>query len=185
MRGERRGTRRWRATYAHATAPLRRLADRYVLRGRARHRQRPSGSRCGRQRLRALARGHEPRRRPGRADRRAVLDLAESVVLQGREGETFDGTVTDIDERGARIQIAQPAIVTRIASQWSGDRRGGQAPARRSRSGTAAKQVLLPDCRFLEIAASPARSAARSRHRRRGRCPSARGALRGPAPAAA
>jgi len=35
-------------------------------------------------------------------------------VLAGCVGETFDGTVTDIDQRGARIQIADPAVITRI-----------------------------------------------------------------------
>jgi len=36
-------------------------------------------------------------------------------VLTDRVGETFDGTVTDIDrKRGARIQICDPAIITRV-----------------------------------------------------------------------
>ena len=33
---------------------------------------------------------------------RAVLDLAEAVVLPGREGEVFDAVVADEDERGVR-----------------------------------------------------------------------------------
>ena len=100
------------ATYAHATAPLRRLADRYVL-----------------QAALAVANGQavpEPvtRRRfarlpavmakaddhGGQIDR-AVIDLAEAVMLQGREGEMFDAVVTDIDERGARIQLSDPAVI--------------------------------------------------------------------------
>ena len=44
----------------------------------------------------------------------AVLELAESVVLSGQVGTTFEGTVTDIGERGALIQIVDPAIITRI-----------------------------------------------------------------------
>jgi exoribonuclease R len=44
----------------------------------------------------------------------AVLELAEAVVLTGRAGDIFGGTVTDIDERGARIQLADPAVITRI-----------------------------------------------------------------------
>jgi exoribonuclease R len=48
----------------------------------------------------------------------AVLELAEAVELQGRVGETFDGTVTDYDrKRGARIQICNPAIITRIPGE--------------------------------------------------------------------
>ena len=45
----------------------------------------------------------------------AVLELAEAVVLSGRVGEIFDGTVTDIDQRGARIQLKDPAVITRVA----------------------------------------------------------------------
>ena len=44
----------------------------------------------------------------------AVLELAEAVVLSGQVGETFDGTVTDIDQRGARIQLKDPAVITRV-----------------------------------------------------------------------
>ena len=48
---------------------------------------------------------------------RAALDLAEAVVLRGREGEHFHAVVTDIDERGARLQICDPAVVARIDSK--------------------------------------------------------------------
>jgi exoribonuclease R len=44
----------------------------------------------------------------------AVLELAEAVVLAGRVGEIFAGTVTDIDQRGARIQLRDPAVITRV-----------------------------------------------------------------------
>ena len=45
---------------------------------------------------------------------RAVLDLAEAIMLQGCEGKRFDAVVTDIDERGARIQLSDPAVIGRI-----------------------------------------------------------------------
>ena len=112
------GVRPWhsamRATYVHATAPLRRLADRFVCDAAlaiANGRHVPDSVGSAFDRLPDVM---------NRADARAaqvdaaVLELAESVVLSGRAGERFDGTVTDIDERGARIQIAQPAIVTRV-----------------------------------------------------------------------
>jgi exoribonuclease R len=44
----------------------------------------------------------------------AVRELAEAVVLCGRAGEIFEGTVTDIDQHGARIQIRNPAVITRV-----------------------------------------------------------------------
>jgi len=45
---------------------------------------------------------------------RAVVDLAEAVMLQGREGESFEAVVTDLDERGARIQLRDLPVVARI-----------------------------------------------------------------------
>ena len=43
--------------------------------------------------------------------------LHEAIVLQGREGEVFDAVVTDEDDRGARIQVRDPAIVTRVVAR--------------------------------------------------------------------
>ncbi|MER8848404.1 MULTISPECIES: RNB domain-containing ribonuclease [Mesorhizobium] len=110
------------ATYAHATAPLRRLADRYVVR-------------CAL----AIANG-QPVPQPvteafarlpkamGRADSRAsqinhaAIDLAEAVMLEGREGETFKAVVTDFVDHGVRIQLADMAVVATVKA--SGLRQG-------------------------------------------------------------
>lgn len=103
------------ATYAQATAPLRRLQDRYVIEAAL-----------------AIANGHPVADEvlaafevlPGamaRADQRAnraerhALDLAEAVALSGREGEVFAAVVVDEGEWGAEIQICDPAILTRTA----------------------------------------------------------------------
>jgi exoribonuclease R len=48
---------------------------------------------------------------------RAVLDLAEAVVLEGCEGRLFNAVVTDIDERGARIQLSDPAVIARVEAK--------------------------------------------------------------------
>ncbi len=45
---------------------------------------------------------------------RLVVDLVEAVVLQGQEGRTFDALVTDVDDRGARIQLCDLAVVARV-----------------------------------------------------------------------
>ena len=45
---------------------------------------------------------------------RAVIDLAEAASLSAREGERFDAVVTDVDQRGARIQLCSPPVVARI-----------------------------------------------------------------------
>ena len=105
------------ATYAHATAPLRRLADRYVVEIAV---QIAAGQTVSQyltdacQKLpKVMARAEN---RASQIDR-AVLDLAEVVMLQGLEGSHFKAVVTDIDDRGTRIQLADPAIVARIDSQ--------------------------------------------------------------------
>lgn len=102
------------ATYAHATAPLRRLADRYVIEAAL---QIASGEPVSAS-LGAIFEQLPPvmERAEARAAQieRASLDLAEAIMLQDREGSLFDAVVTDLDERGARIQLADPAVIARI-----------------------------------------------------------------------
>ncbi len=102
------------ATYSHATAPLRRLADRYVV-------QATLAIMNGRDVPDAIAQAFE--RLPkimasadalGGQIERAVIDLAEAVVLNGKTGEIFSAVVTDKDERGTRIQLHDIAVVARI-----------------------------------------------------------------------
>jgi exoribonuclease R len=59
------------------------------------------------------------RRADTRANRvdRAAIDLAEAIVLSGREGEVFDAVVTDEDDRGVRIQLCDPAVVARTTAR--------------------------------------------------------------------
>ena len=105
------------ATYAHATAPLRRLADRYVV-----------------QAVLAIASGQpvpEPvsnafPRLPtvmahadgvsGQVDR-AAIDLAEAVMLRGQEGRVFAAIVMTADERGVRLQLRDLPILATMAGQ--------------------------------------------------------------------
>jgi VacB/RNase II family 3'-5' exoribonuclease len=102
------------ATYAHATAPLRRLADRYVIEATLRianGQPVPADIEGAFQRLPAVMGKAEEK--SGQIDR-AVLDLAEAVMLEGREGQHFTAIVTDLDERGARIQLCDPAVIARV-----------------------------------------------------------------------
>jgi exoribonuclease R len=102
------------ATYAHATAPLRRLQDRYVIGAVlaiANGEEPPGDIEAAFERLPAAMEAGE--QRANRADR-AALDLAEAVVLHGCEGQLFAAVVIDEDDRGAVIQIADPAIVARV-----------------------------------------------------------------------
>jgi exoribonuclease R len=113
------GERPWhtamRATYVHATAPLRRLADRYINEAAlavANGQAVPDVVTAAFGRLPDVM--NKADAKVGQVDS-AVLELAEAVVLACRVGERFTGTVTDIDKkRGARIQLADPAVITRV-----------------------------------------------------------------------
>jgi exoribonuclease R len=105
------------ATYSHATAPLRRLADRYVIEAAL---DVANGDRVADETEQAFVDLPQAMRQgDSRANRvdRAAIDLAEAVVLHGREGEVFEAVVTDEDDRGARIQVRDPAIVTRVVAR--------------------------------------------------------------------
>lgn len=102
------------AAYAHATAPLRRLADRYVVMAAlavATNEPVPPTSADAFSRLPPVM---------GDADAlgsqidRAVVDLAEAVMMADRIGSSFAAVVTDVDERGARIQLSDLPVVGRV-----------------------------------------------------------------------
>lgn len=105
------------APYAHATAPLRRLADRYV------------GEVClalsagepvpdwVRRDLAELPKVMAGTGRRASAFDRAVLDLVEAVVLTDSVGQTFNGVVIDADDKDARkgvVLLDEPAVEARV-----------------------------------------------------------------------
>jgi exoribonuclease R len=94
------------AYYAHTTAPLRRLADRYVLdlvAGR--------GGREALSRLPAVM--AETGSRAARVER-AIVDDAEVRLLEHRVGERFDAVALENDRRGTVIRIAEPPVRARL-----------------------------------------------------------------------
>ena len=103
--------------YAQATAPLRRLQDRYVIEAAlavAGGRAVPDEVTAAFGELpRAMARGDQ---RANRAERQA-LDLAEAAVLQGCEGDIFDAVVIDEGQFGVEVQIVEPAVLTRLTAR--------------------------------------------------------------------
>ena len=133
------------ATYTHATAPLRRLADRYVVRTTlaiANGQPVPEVVTAAFETLptvmaRADATG-------GRIDR-AVIDLAEAAMLQASVGETFAAVVTDADDHGARIQLADRPVVARVAAH-------GTAPGDRLSVRLAAADPVARTLRFELVA---------------------------------
>lgn len=145
----RKGERPWHAavaaTYAHATAPLRRLADRYVVRAMlaiANGRPVPAAVTEAFAKLPAVMAKADA---VGSRIERAAIDLAEAVLLDGREGETFQAVATEVDHRGVRIQLCDLPVAARVSAEGvkAGDR----------------LQVALveadPDLRTVTFAAAP------------------------------
>ncbi|MCX4693602.1 RNB domain-containing ribonuclease [Streptomyces sp. NBC_01408] len=107
------------APYAHCTAPLRRLVDRYT------------GELC----VAAVA-GAEPPQwavsalaelpqemaegaRLANTVERECVDLVEAALLKGRVGETFEATVIDVKDHEplvGTVHLAEPAVVGRVES---------------------------------------------------------------------
>jgi exoribonuclease R len=105
------------ATYAQATAPLRRLQDRYVLETMlavGAGREVPAEVSEAYERLPKAMDAAE--QRSNKAER-AALDLAEAIVLAGREGDTFEAVVIDEGESGVEVQIAEPAVLARVQAR--------------------------------------------------------------------
>ena len=101
------------AEYAHVTAPLRRLGDRYaneaILAALAGVRPPEWVLETLPELPRLLG---QARNREGSLDR-AVLDMVEAALLTGRVGDTFHGLVTSVDDdKGrVRVQLRNPAVV--------------------------------------------------------------------------
>ncbi|ANP54709.1 exoribonuclease R [Streptomyces griseochromogenes] len=108
------------APYAHCTAPLRRLADRYTA-----------------ELCLAAAAGHPPAdwvlaaldtlpRQMAEGSRRAAtverecVDLVEAALLRGRVGDVFDACVVELSDRQpgvGTVQLASPAVIGRIEGE--------------------------------------------------------------------
>ncbi|WP_030248888.1 RNB domain-containing ribonuclease [Streptomyces violens] len=105
------------APYAHATAPLRRLVDRYVgelCLAAAAGQPVPEWVRAALSALPdEMAAGG---RRANRVERECV-DLVEAAVLHDRIGELFDGYVVDVHEERPRqgtVHLCAPAVIGRV-----------------------------------------------------------------------
>ncbi|HEX8102894.1 MAG TPA: RNB domain-containing ribonuclease [Solirubrobacteraceae bacterium] len=102
------------AEYAHVTAPLRRLADRYAgeaALAAAAGVAPPEWVLAALERLPAVMAAADRR---AHALDRAVVDLVEAAVLAGREGSVFDGVVVDAEGARGTVQLREPAVRGRI-----------------------------------------------------------------------
>lgn len=103
------------APYAHVTAPLRRLVDRFGLAccaAIAAGEPIPDWVRLALPLLPELMQSSD--RRAGALDR-ACVDAVEAALLCGRVGERFDAIVVDRDEKrgGGLIQLSDPPVLAR------------------------------------------------------------------------
>lgn len=104
------------STYAHVTAPLRRLCDRFtneIVLAHCADREPPQWALEALDELPSLMGSARSR---DRNLERALVDYVEAVVLAPRVGESFTAVVTDVDvkrDRG-RIQLRDPAVVARL-----------------------------------------------------------------------
>jgi exoribonuclease R len=102
------------APYAHATAPLRRLADRYVSEvclAICAGTEVPGWARAGLPELPHLMAAAD--QHAHQVDR-AVVNLAETVLLQDRVGEVFEGVVVEVEDDHGEIQLRDPAVRARV-----------------------------------------------------------------------
>ncbi len=102
------------ATYAHATAPMRRLADRYVLDLSVLLANGGTVPPEMKSQLDALPDVMQRNEARAASVDRAVIDLLEAVSLQNRVGEIFDAEV--VDAKGEVVQMIDPAVRARVAN---------------------------------------------------------------------
>ena len=101
------------AHYAHVTAPLRRLGDRFAAEAAlavATHVDVPEWVLAALPEVPALLQAAY--QREGEVSR-AVVDLAEAAVLAARVGDELQAEVVGVDERGSSLQVLDPPVRAR------------------------------------------------------------------------
>jgi VacB/RNase II family 3'-5' exoribonuclease len=132
--------------YAHVTAPLRRLADRYaaeVCVALCAGTEIPSWVLDRLHDLPEIMRvsGHR-----ANAYENAVVDLVETALLANRVGETFDAVVVEVDDKDARrgvVTVAEPAIEAPVVSQDGELPLGTEVRARLSQADVTTRRVAF------------------------------------------
>ena len=115
------------APYAHVTAPLRRLADRYATEVCLALHDGREVPRVGPRRAAPAARGDGSTDRiAGARPTRGAVDLAEAVLLEDRVGEEFDAAVLDVDAPhngkpgrppGGTVALDEPPVRARCTGE--------------------------------------------------------------------
>ena len=110
-------------TYAHVTAPLRRLADRYVLDLLATLASGARPTEAEVTTLRALGAVMHGAGRKERSLERQMIDVAEAWTLRERVGDVLAGVVVDVRHGEAEVQVEAPPIRATVTLG------GGASPA--------------------------------------------------------
>ncbi|MGZ4599120.1 RNB domain-containing ribonuclease [Oryzihumus sp.] len=107
------------APYAHVTAPLRRLVDRFgllVCEALCAGAEVPGWVR---EALPALPKAMASSDQRAAAVERACTDAVEAAALRHRMGEIFDAVVVDLNAHGGMVQVADPAILAPCSGRVS------------------------------------------------------------------
>jgi exoribonuclease R len=132
------------APYAHVTAPLRRLVDRFgteVCLALAAGREPDPAVRAALPELPALMAASDRRTR---SVERAVVDATEAWLLCDRVGEEFDAVVVDAEGSRGTVVLTEPVIRARCT--------GDLTPGTRVRVRLAAADIEKRSVRFEEVA---------------------------------
>jgi exoribonuclease R len=131
------------ANYAHVTAPLRRLADRYAtevcLALFAGHAV-PEWTRTALPRLPDVMSTSD---RVAHAAERGAIDLAEAVLLAGRVGDDFEAAVLDTDAHRNSGTVAVDDPPVRARCEGAALRLGARIPVRLAEADPAKRRVLF------------------------------------------
>jgi len=105
------------AVYAHVTAPLRRVCDRFaneIVLAYCGGIDTPAWAHEALDELPEIMRAAH--RRDGALER-ASIDYVETIALRCRIGEMFDGVVLSHSRKGAKVQLREPAVLAPIRDQ--------------------------------------------------------------------
>jgi exoribonuclease R len=129
------------SAYAHCTAPLRRLADRYVSEvclALCAGTPVPDWARAA---LPALPDEMAAADRRAHEIDRAIVDLTEAVLLAPRVGETFAAVVVESGPKGGAVQLTDPAV--RARCEGAGLPLGEQIQVRLEQADPATRTVMF------------------------------------------
>ncbi len=104
------------AEYAHVTAPLRRLVDRFATETVLALCSEVPLPEWVEASLPTIPRLMDAARQRERQAERGVIELMEALVLESAVGAVFDATVTGLDRDRAQVTLATPPVITDISA---------------------------------------------------------------------